>query len=85
MADQGEGDAATLTSTSKRKRNLQLGDPHMGVSQNKGYHFGGPYSKDYSVWGSILGSPYLGKSPYLTPLEALEAERSPPPRLSLPT
>ena len=24
---------------------------------------GGPYSKDYSILGSILGSPYLGKLP----------------------
>ena len=36
----------------------------MGVSQNQGYHFGGPNSKDYSILGSILGSPYLGKLPY---------------------
>ena len=28
-------------------------------------HFGGPYHKDYSVLGSILGSPYFGKLPYL--------------------
>ena len=33
---------------------------HMGVSQN----FGGPNSKDYSILGSILGSPYFGKLPY---------------------
>ena len=25
---------------------------------------GGPYNKDYSILGSILGSPYLGKLPY---------------------
>ena len=37
---------------------------HMGVSQNYGYPFGGPYNKDYSILGSILGSPYLGKLPY---------------------
>ena len=24
-----------------------------------------PYNKDYSIFGSILGSPYLGKLPYL--------------------
>ena len=36
----------------------------MGVSQNYGYHFGGPYNKDYSILGSILGSPYCGKLPY---------------------
>ena len=36
----------------------------MGVSQNKGYHFGAPYNKDSSILGSILGSPHLGKLPY---------------------
>ena len=36
----------------------------MGVSQNYGYHFGGPHNKDYSILGSILGSPYFGKLPY---------------------
>ena len=35
----------------------------MGVSQNQGYLFGGPYHKDYSIVGSILGSPYFGKLP----------------------
>ena len=35
----------------------------MGVSQNYGYHFGGPNNKDYSILGSILGSPYSGKVP----------------------
>ena len=25
---------------------------------------GGPHSKDYSIWGSTLGSPYFGKLPY---------------------
>ena len=33
----------------------------MGVSQNYGYLFGGPHNKDYSILGSILGSPYCGK------------------------
>ena len=35
-----------------------------GVSQNQGYNFGGPHNKDYSIRGSILGSPYFGKLPY---------------------
>ena len=35
------------------------------VSQNWGYHSGGPNSKDYSILGSILGSPYFGKLPYI--------------------
>ena len=36
----------------------------MVVSQNEGYQFGGPNSTDYSILGSILGSPYFGKPPY---------------------
>ena len=44
-------EALTLASSSLK---------HRGVSQN----FGGPHSKDYSILGSILGSPYFGKLPY---------------------
>ena len=36
----------------------------LGVSQNSGYYFGGPYNKDYSIFGSILGFPYFGKLPF---------------------
>ena len=32
---------------------------------NKGYLFGGPYNKDCSILGSILGSPHFGKLPYM--------------------
>ena len=35
----------------------------MRVSQNCGYPFGGPCSEDYSIVGSTLVSPYLGKLP----------------------
>ena len=28
------------------------------------YHFGDPNNQDYSILGSILGSPYFGKLPY---------------------
>ena len=35
----------------------------MGLSQNYGYLFGGPHHEDYSILGSILGSPYVGKLP----------------------
>ena len=38
--------------------------PYMGVSQNQGYLIGGPHSKDYSILGSIFGSPYFGKLAY---------------------
>ena len=37
---------------------------YIGVSQIYGYHFGGPINKDYSILGSIMGSPYFGKLPY---------------------
>ena len=44
---------------------LQRGSERdMGVSQNWGYPFKGPQNKDCSVGESILGSQYLGKSPY---------------------
>ena len=36
----------------------------MGVSQIWGYLLGGLYDKDYSILGSILGSPYFGKLSY---------------------
>ena len=26
----------------------------------RGTILGGPYNKDYSIWGSIFGSPFLG-------------------------
>ena len=29
----------------------------MGVSHNKGTLFWGPYNKDPTIWGTILGSP----------------------------
>ena len=35
-----------------------------GVSQNVVYLFGGPYHKDLSILGSILGSSHLGKLSY---------------------
>ena len=41
------------SSSAPRKEDLR-------VSQNWGYHFGGPHYKDYSIWGSILGSLILG-------------------------
>ena len=32
----------------------------------RGTYFGGPYNKDYSTLGSILGSHCFGKVPYIT-------------------
>ena len=51
---------------------MGLGDPKdIGVSQNLGVLFEGPNNKDYSLLGSILGSPYFGKLPYLGILRGL--------------
>ena len=36
----------------------------MSSSQNWGYPFGGPFKKDYSILGPILGPPYFGKLPF---------------------
>ena len=36
----------------------------MGGSQEEGYPFRGPHNKNYSILGSILGSPKFGKLPY---------------------
>ena len=38
-----------------------------GFPKIRGYLFGGPIKKDYSILGSILGSPYFGKLPSLHP------------------
>ena len=53
-------------SDSSRKHHFVSGKtcfPDLVVSQNLGYLFGGPYTKDYNILGSILGSPYFGKLP----------------------
>ena len=34
-----------------------------GFPKLGGTLFGGPHNKDYSILGSILGSPYFGKLP----------------------
>ena len=36
----------------------------IGFSQNWRYPLGGPHNKDYSILGSILGSPHFGKLPH---------------------
>ena len=53
-----------------RRERLSAGTLHgvvvnteFGVSQNRGTLFGGPYNKDYSILGSMLGSPCFGKLP----------------------
>ena len=45
------------------KSHWLLKTSHLGVSQNKGYHFGGSYNEDYSVLGSIFGFPNFGNLP----------------------
>ena len=35
-----------------------------GFPKIRGTIFGSPHNKDYSILGSILGSPYFGKLPY---------------------
>ena len=39
----------------------------------------GPHNKDYSILGSILGSPYFGKLPYINsvPYKPLQAQPRP--------
>ena len=36
-----------------------------GFPKIRGTFLGGPYSQDYSILGSILGSPFLGKLPHI--------------------
>ena len=38
----------------------------MGVSENKGYLILGPYNKDPTIEGTILGSPIFGTSQIIT-------------------
>ena len=52
------GIVVTKTSSNNSSTNRSdISKTNMGVSQNEGYHFGAPYHKDYSILGSILGSP----------------------------
>ena len=37
-------------------------DPDMGVSENLGTLYWGPYNKDPTIWGTILGPPIVGNS-----------------------
>ena len=46
---------------------LSRGTKHteMGVSEKTGYLIlGGPYKKDPTIWGTVLGSRYFRKAPY---------------------
>ena len=41
-----------------------LGYLNLGFSQNYGSFAGVAYNEDYSIFGSILGFPFLGKLPF---------------------
>ena len=54
-----DANAAASCGVGSKYRSLGI----LGVSQNYGYLFGGPYNKDYSILESILGYPNFGKLP----------------------
>ena len=58
--DRGRG-RQNLRSSGKTQ-GLRVED--LGVAQNQGYLFGGPYNKDSRILGSILGYPNFGKLPF---------------------
>ena len=45
-----------------------------GFPKIRGTFLGGPHNKDYSIWGSILGSPYLCMQSQDTPGESSARE-----------
>ena len=56
-----------------QRNTLEVGffsEAQKGGFPKLGYPFGGPYNKDYSILGSILGSPYFGKLPKGCSVEA---------------
>ena len=57
MNEARDADAKALDS--EEEQELQEAGA-IGVSQNQGYHFGCPNNKDYSIFGSVLGSHYFG-------------------------
>ena len=38
---------------------------NMGFPKIRGTLLGGPHDKDCIIWGTILGSPYIGKLPHV--------------------
>ena len=48
----------------KWKLGLYWGLSGLGFPKIGGNLFGGPHNKDYSILGSILGSPHFGKLPF---------------------
>ena len=45
---------------------VEVPNNHMGVSENKGYLFWGPYNKNPTIYGTILRSPIFGNSHIIT-------------------
>ena len=58
----GRVDEGTLVQPSSHEDQLYL-LTYVVVAQDQGYLVRGPYSKDYSILGSILGYPNFGKLP----------------------
>ena len=48
---------------------LQLMHGMWGFPKIRGYLFGDPHNKDYTILRSILGSPYVGKLPCVAKLQ----------------
>ena len=46
----------------------------LGFPKIRGTFFGGPHDKDYSILGSILGSPCFGKLPCTLPPNKMNME-----------
>ena len=61
-AEPGCGSAPFGSSTSSTSAKDSL-----GVSENRGTLFGGPYNKDPTISGTILGPPIFGNSHTLNP------------------
>ena len=61
-----------LIFAASQKGAIILTTTHMGVSENWDTLFGGPYNKDPTIQGAILGSPIFGNSlnpkPLIEPL-----------------
>ena len=52
------------TSPCKEPEHAEAQKGGLGCRVKLGVPFGGPYFQEYSIFGSILGSPYFGKLPY---------------------
>ena len=64
---------AKLTSTGPSPENVYIYIYIWGFPKIRGTILGFPIikDKDYSIWGSILGSPHFGKLPYINCYECI--------------